>query len=409
MKNKAVLALLALSLFLSFETVRTRLPQVLFQQEGTDSVERGLMIDPYSPDLNFRAARVYHNLMLTDQEKVKELLVKSISGNPLISSAWLDLSELLIDEGEQENALKTLNMARRTAPLSVARIWQGGLLYLRLDKPENAYSNFRHVADSDPQSQRKVFYTSLQVEEDPDIILDKIVSDKTLPRYLAFLMETGNRDLTYGAWSRLERSKNDIPEGLAMSYTDYLVGVLDYPQALKVWKAVMPAQDDGSLIVNGSFEHEPYNRGLDWRLGDDSEGVFISYDWKYVYAGENSLMIEFDGAHNPDFKDVYQYVPVNNNTRYVFSSAMASENIDSVTGVQWEIMCPEDYGAMYAATEPVTGTNEWKVVSLDIRTPENCNGLVVVLRRHKSNDALNKYISGKVRVDDVKLVEADNG
>jgi hypothetical protein len=64
--------------------------------------------------------------------------------------------------------------------------------------------------------------------------------------------------------------------------------------------------------------------------------------------------------------------------------------------------------AFYGATEPLTGDNDWRELSISFETPKKSQGGVVKIRRERT-DKFDKLISGAVWLDSVLLVEEKRG
>lgn len=62
---------------------------------------------------------------------------------------------------------------------------------------------------------------------------------------------------------------------------------------------------------------------------------------------------------------------------------------------------------MSKLTKPLAGTNDWTKVSMELQIPENCEGLIVRIRRIK-RDKFDKFISGTAWIDDVRLIDLGN-
>lgn len=62
---------------------------------------------------------------------------------------------------------------------------------------------------------------------------------------------------------------------------------------------------------------------------------------------------------------------------------------------------------MSKSTKPLTGTNDWTKVSMELQIPENCEDLIVRIRRIK-RDEFDKFISGTAWIDDVRLIDLGN-
>lgn len=400
-ERKDRLFLLVLSLFLIEETLRLGLPLVLFRGEDVGSIQRSLGLNPSDAGLNYRLARFYHILTLGDGERVKSLYIKSLELNPLLSSSWLGLSEMFVENGEKQKALATLERISELTPLSISYLWEESILALRLGDESMAMKDLNIVAKADPGKRNRVFDVCWEVIGDPELILSNVISDETLSDYLGYLISKGKLDETFPVWKRMKLI-GTVPDEVAFSYIEFLIGKDRGPQAFSIWSGMFGKREGDSLIWNGGFEKEPLGKGFDWRI-QKTDGVGIDFDWRRRFQGTRSLRLEFDGRHNVDFYHVYQIVPVEPDTDYLLTSYMATQEITTTNGIAWEVLC-HPKGGMVKATEPLTGTTGWKRVELSFHTFADCKSVLLRLRRYESMK-LDKYISGTAWVDDVKLIK----
>ncbi|MDA2919009.1 hypothetical protein MYX76_05865 [Desulfobacterota bacterium AH_259_B03_O07] len=405
MKNKNIkkgnyqfFVLLALSLFFFEETIRLGLSSIFSEKGKLDSMEKGFFLNSSSAEHNLDLARIYHMLMLGDEKKAQTLYVRSIELNPLLTSSWLGITEMFVENGEKEKALATLGRALDLIPLSIGQLWEASILALRLGSKSMALDSLRIVAKADPARRGRVFDICWQLIDNPGLILSKVVSDEILPSYLGYLISKDKLDETFPAWKRME-GIGIVSNNVAFGYIDYLIRKDKISKAFSIWSEMFPNIEDDSLVWNGEFENDPLGRGFDWKI-NQIEGVSIDFDWKKKTKGKRSLRLKFDGKHNVDFHHVSQVIPVEPDTEYLLISGVATQDITTRNGIVWEVYCSN----MMKATEPLTGTTDWKLIELSFHTPPDCKSVVIRLRRHKSNK-LDRYISGTAWVDDVKLLK----
>lgn len=407
-KNKSALILLALSVFLIVESFRLQLPGVFFGNGDLKSMELALSMTPNNSDLNFRLGRTRHNLMLGDQNELVEPFVNSIQHNPLLSSSWLELSEIYVDKAENNKALLALNRAFELSPLSIARLWQGSILALRLGQNNMAFDNLRIIAIADVDQRAAVFDTMWLVTSDEELILNKIVSEEMLVDYMDYLVDTNRADASLNVWNKIA-SLNDIKaDEQFLNYMNFLIDNKKSRQAYSIWSKIMGSDSNDSLVWNGSFESDFYNAGFDWRImPGNNEGVLMELDSDKSIEGEKSFKVQFDGKSNNDFYHLYQIVPVESNAEYLFVAKVKTENITTQNGISLEAHCYPDWKLMSKSTKPLIGTNDWTNVSMKVTAPENCDDLLIRVRRFQS-DKFDKFISGTAWIDDVKVLDLGN-
>jgi hypothetical protein len=110
--------------------------------------------------------------------------------------------------------------------------------------------------------------------------------------------------------------------------------------------------------------------------------------------------VVFNGTANVGFENIWQYVAVQPNTRYRFSSYIRTEEITTDRGIRFEI---SGDGMPNEVTPNVVGTQPWALEPVEFTTGPGTRLLRIILRRETSDKFGNK-IRGTVWVDDVSLV-----
>ena len=158
---------------------------------------------------------------------------------------------------------------------------------------------------------------------------------------------------------------------------------------------------DDKMVWNGNFEKKPIQNGFGWII-EKLDNVYIGYDWEEKSEGNYSLYIEFNGKENMRFKHVSKIVPVVPDNEYSFSYFIKTDDLTTRNGVYWNIYCYPNLRLFNIRSQVFTGSNGWKEYQEEISVPDDCNALIFILSREKSNK-LDKFISGKVWIDDVEL------
>ena len=140
---------------------------------------------------------------------------------------------------------------------------------------------------------------------------------------------------------------------------------------------------------------------FDWKV-QKVKGAEIDFDGSVATEGMRSLRIVFDGKENVNFQHVYQVVSLKPESDYLLKISMKSKNVSTKSGVKVEILGVGP--RFHAASEPLLGDTEWKELVIPFRTPPKSQGGVVRVRREKTNK-FDRFISGTVWIDNVRLTE----
>lgn len=352
------------------------------------------LLDNLDAEYSLRKSKIL--LRSGDNKEGNELLFRAIKANPLLSGAFVDLSEYFLEINENLKVEKLLKRARDIAPLSFALLWRIAIDSLWVGNNDLALDCLKTISKVDSN---KVFDLSWKVFNDNELILANLVNENNAISYLNYLISKKQVDETLVLWEKIDKwslDKSDFVD----KYINFLIDYDRLDKAESLWIEKYGKPDDDSLMWNGGFERKPVQNGFGWRISQ-TEDAFIGYDWENKVEGNYSLQVIFDGKHNANFRHVSNVVPVKPDSDYIFSSYIKSDNLTTRNGILWEIACYPNR-LMSETTNSHTGTNDWLKIEKQFHTPSDCYAVKIVLRRFKS-DKLDRYISGNVWIDDVKL------
>jgi hypothetical protein len=257
-----------------------------------------------------------------------------------------------------------------------------------------------------------VYEISTRAIDDKDLLTERLIpgDPSSINRYIGYLCEIGDHELAKNAWQKKVSYGFKSGREETIRYIEFLITKGKLNEGFEAWKEALREEglkipSDGNLITNGGFEQDKLlGGGFDWKIGK-VKGAEISFDSSVASDGKRSLKIAFDGKENVNFYHVYQYVPLRPETEYLLRTSMKSDKITTRSGVKIEII---GIGPrLYSASEPVTGTNEWNVMTLTFKTPAGSQGGMVRVRREETQK-LDRFIGGTVWIDDVQLREKTN-
>jgi hypothetical protein len=226
---------------------------------------------------------------------------------------------------------------------------------------------------------------------------------ESLVVYLKWLMRWGRVDDTGTVWQRILK-EGEPDQEVVLQYTHFLVGQKKVLAAQEVWDQ----PNDGAGMTNAGFENEITQRGFDWRYREDKqENWEIRRVVSAVSEESHALRIWFAGEENIAFHHLYQIVPVVPLQLYRLSYRWKSKWISTDKGPFVEIYGYDQKG-LHHKGPMIKGTNLWHTETLEFTPPEECNAVVVRLRRLKSH-RFDSKIAGTLWLDDFKLEKIAQG
>jgi len=371
---------------------------------------RAIELDPSNPDPFYRLG-VFHQWEIRNIDLKKSLryLGEAIKRNPLEQEYWLSLAKVLQRMGEAEASEKALEKAVMVFPTGYQGRWTAGNLLLLQEKYDKALPHFSYILTQYPNQSSLVFDVWGKVVQDPDYLLENLVPQESfaLTRYLSYLYDAGDQEMVKKVWNKRASLGHKADRAETIRHVDFLISRGDLSAAYRIYMArlreeKLPAQSAKNIIINGGFEEEKLlGGGFDWKMGT-VPGAVISIDRAESFAGKSSLKISFNGKENVNFHHVYQYVALKPNQEYLLQAHVKTKAVSTKSGIKLEIIGIGP--AFHGSSEPLTGDNGWKELTISFRTPDQSPGGIVRLRRERT-DKFDRFISGTVWVDNVQLTK----
>jgi len=365
---------------------------------------------PSNPDPFYKLGLFYQwDILNIDLKDSLNYIWKAIEQNPLEQEYWLNLARIYQRVGKSQASERALENAILVFPTGYQGRWVSGNLLLQQRELEKALPHFSYILANYPNQSSMVYDVLGKAIDDPDFILEKLVpkDSLSLKQYLSYLYETGDKESVQKAWQKRNLFAYHPDRNETLRHIDFLISRGELNEAFQVWEARLREEglsspSDGNLITNGGFEKEKIlGGGFDWKI-EKVPGAEITFDSSTSFEGKNSLKIGFNGKENVDFAHVYQFVPLRPDTEYILTANMKSKGVTTRSGLKIEIVGIG--AALYKASEPLTGDNDWKEMVVPFRTPPQSQGGMVRIRREKT-DKFDRFISGTVWLDGFRLTE----
>jgi len=343
------------------------------------------------------------------REAVRDLEL-STQLNPRSADLWMELADAYRASGDPVRARQAYEKAQANYPISSEVAWRYGNFLLYEGNLSDSYTQIRQALSVDPSLAPSAISECWQADPNVAAILDKVLPAK--PEYydsaMDFFLSRNLLDPALAVWNRERALGLPITMSRATPLVDALIDLDRMADAREAWREALEAAHwpegegkDGSLVFNGGFEHDFANGGYDWREVTTS-GVHFDFDSLSAHASSRSLRIQFEGTSNPDFHNLFQYVPVDPGTRYHFSAYLRTEGVSTDRGIGFEIFDPRHPNQVHKVTSEVLGTNPWTHVQADVLTGPETRFLKIAVKRLPSWKFDNKLI-GTAWIDDVSL------
>jgi tetratricopeptide (TPR) repeat protein len=346
-----------------------------------------------------------------DLERAAADYERAVQVNPHSDHHWLELAGIYERRGQISRARAAYERAQHNHPISPLVAWAYGNFVLRQGNASEACRQFRQALQTDPELTEdaiRVWWKSGLYTSQP---IAKLLPSENRHYFKAldYFGRQNEIDAGLRVWDELLMRGQHFQLPQALRFIDEVIfadRVKDAQrmcrQALDFSRWPRDAQEESSLIFNGGFEHDFAHGGFDWREQESADTSF-AFDTEVAHSGARSLRVTFNGKSNLDFRNVFQYVPVEQGRRYRFEAYLKSSALSTDSGIRFLISDPLHPGRLQVFTEGVTGTQPWRRIETEFVAGPATRLLSIVLRRTPSLKFDNK-LGGTVWVDDVSLV-----
>lgn len=402
---RIALLVVALAAAGSYLRAASRAYRALRWAENTtpESLKTALQLEPSNAEFRYRSGR--YSLLAQDFPAAVADFQAAIALNPYDARYWLDLASADLAGDDLPAAQRALARAVDADPTTPEVVWQAANYELVQGNTDQAVRRFHDLVEHDHASLLAVLNVCWRATGDPELIAEKVLPARADSHFnfIRFLENKNQPEAAAKVWSHLIALQQPFPAALAFPYFDYLISRGDVARVSEAWgqlatvspefRAYVPGDNQ---IVNGGFELDLLNGGLDWRYLPRPE-VTVIIDINQAHSGNRSLAITYTGA--PEDAGVFQFVPVRANTHYEFSGFMMAEDLETVSPPRFSLLGLRG-NQRYVLTEGVSGSGGWQQLEGEFTTGPEDDLLLLRVVRSPSQ----RLIRGKVWVDDVKLV-----
>lgn len=401
---------------------RAYLAGVIAEKPYLKNFQSAMRLDPGNAQYALELGRTYqYSVQNANPALAIQNLIRSVELNAYSPQAWLDLGRAYEFQGDNATAETCMRRADTLAPNIPGYQWAIGNFFLLHNNVKESFKHFKKVLAANVQGQdtgyeRQIYNTAWKASGDGPLILASLIPNQVGPEidYLGFLLTSGRLSETSAVWNHLAASPDKFPASDMGLYLDVLIGSHQADQAWKVWstlreKGLIPStylQTVQNMVENGNFENPLLGFGFGWRVAAVS-GIFVDLDDSVYHSPSKSLLIQFPGNQNPEYHNVYQFVPVVPGHHYHLSAYMKTDNITTDSGPRIEVKDAYNPALLDKYSDQLIGTTpSWTPLSIDFETGPKTSLVVVVVARAASQEFASQ-IAGKVWVDDVTLTPSD--
>jgi len=334
--------------------------------------------------------------MALDAASAAEHFRQAVSRDPLHIDAWLSLAEAEASMGNTDMARTIL--AHTDSRVANVYRWKWPQLLLARDQGADDifFRNINYLI-SHGQKVRDAFQL-LDSRLGSDVaVAVQVLHQDNLPDYLKWLMRWKRVDDTYAVWHTMAETGQPAPD-LVRQYVHFLVG----HNRIRIAERILQPHGSSNGMINAGFEAKATQGGFDWRYYNQRNGLWkIERVKSPTYKDSYALQISFAGLQNISFSHLFQIVPVEPQNSYRLSYTWQSREITTDQGPFVEIS-GYDCKGLHHKGPMIDGTQEWRTETIEFVPPEDCEAVVVRLRRLPSK-RFDSKISGTVWLDDFRL------
>lgn len=321
---------------------------------------------------------------------------------------WMELGRALESGGDQESSEKALRRAVELAPAYSHPRWQFGNLLLREGEFEEAFDQLGRAAEADDQMRPQVFELAMRVFAGDVDQIAKVACSTPAARaqFAVYLVSVQKVDDAMRMWGTITPADRRAQTAVTREMDDALVTAKQFRAALNLRRELQP---DGNLPVagqiwNGDFESPLTSSVADpfgWQV-NSRPSAQVTID-SLGHTGQGSLRIAFKSSSTLEKIHVSQTVVVEPGTQYRLEYYVRTQDLISASTPVLSIVDAAD-GAALAASKPVpSGTNQWEKITLDFTTNPKHDGITIGFNRADCSDTQVCPIFGLVWYDDFIL------
>jgi tetratricopeptide (TPR) repeat protein len=319
---------------------------------------------------------------------------------------WIELGRAYEQAGRLDRAEAAFKRAIELAPHYTFPHWQTGNFYLRQDRSDDAFAEFRKTTENNLPYREQVFSLAWEYFDKDASKVEQFAGDSPNTRaYLALFFASKRAPMdSLRIWNTLSDEQKNENANVSKVITQSLYERRLFRAAVEFSRQNgLDPNAQAEAITNAGFEKPIAVKGesfFGWNI-EETEKVKVEFDPNQKHEGARGLRLVFSGYAKPDLLAVWQTVAIQPRTNYRLSFWVKTENLKTGGPPAINVMDGADNKLIAVSKAFPTGTNDWQEIVLDFATPENAEGVIIKTGRTYCGD--NCPIVGTLWYDDFKL------
>jgi tetratricopeptide (TPR) repeat protein len=357
------------------------------EQDGTEMAKMAARWAPGDPLTHWRLAFFQEKNFSAENiaAAVREYQAAVIAA-PYDYRYWMELGRALEASGDRAGGEKALRRAVELAPAYSHPRWFYGNLLLRQDRLDEAFAQLSQAADVDPLMQPQVFAVVTQVFGDD---VDKMVAALRSPAVrmqFAISLISANK---FEEAARMLRSVSAADRKANPEMSEQVMKTLIERKHFRAALAMMRETESDSSqlpasekVPNGGFEESIQQldtRPFHWVVNSRPQAQLATDS--QAHSGSKSLRMQFRAANKLDSIPVTQTIIVEPDTSYRLQFYIRTQDLVSGATPFVNVTDATDGQLLVSSPPAETGTNDWKLVTMDFKTKPKNDGISISFAR----------------------------
>ena len=364
-------------------------------------------LSPANPSAKWLSASIEKDKFSLDSaENSVKMFEDVIRLSPYDFRFWIELGRVYEQADRLPQAEIAFKRAIELAPSYTYPHWQAGNFYLRQNRSEEAFVEFKKTTENNLPYREQVFSLAWEYFDKDASKVEQFAGDSANTRaYLALFFAVKRAPMdSVRIWNTLSEEQKVENAFVAKTITQALHERRFFKAAVEFSRqAGIDPLAQAETVSNAGFEKPIAARGesyFGWNMAE-SDKIKVELDPNQKREGARSLRLVFSGYSKGDLFTASQSVAIEPRTNYRLSFWVKTENLKSGGPPVINILNGNDDKPIAVSPAFPTGTNDWQEMVVDFATPENAEGIIIKTGRTYCGE--NCPIIGTFWYDDFKL------